>query len=245
LRDLRKEEREVKQTPQIIFQDEHLLIINKPAGMIVNRAETTQGQVTVQDWAKDNYQFPLADNDSLRNGVVHRLDKETSGLLILAKTEQAFLSCQAQFKQRQVKKKYLALVHGCVSPPQGTIQASITRNPFNRQKFGVFLGGREAMTKYRKIKDYQQKGEKFSLLELFPQTGRTHQLRVHLKFINHPIVADEKYVGRKTFKKDKTWCPRLFLHAAGLSFVHPVSGQKIDLSSQLPSDLRLAMMNLE
>jgi 23S rRNA pseudouridine1911/1915/1917 synthase len=235
----------VKQNPQIIFEDEHLLIINKPAGMTVNRAETTQGQVTVQDWIKDNYHFPLADNDSLRNGVVHRLDKETSGLLILAKTEQAFMVCQQQFKERQVKKKYLALVHGLVSPQEGTIQASITRNPFDRKKFGVFLGGREAMSRYRKIKDYQQKGEKFSLLELFPETGRTHQLRVHLKFINHPIVSDEKYVGRKTLRKDKLWCPRLFLHAAGLSFAHPSGGQKIELSSELPSDLQLAMMNLE
>ena len=234
----------MKQTPQIIFEDEHLLVINKPAGMTVNRAETTQGQVTVQDWVKDNFHFPLSDNDSLRNGVVHRLDKETSGLLILAKTEQAFLACQDQFKQRQVKKKYVALVHGSVSPQEGTIQASITRNPFDRKKFGVFLGGREAVTKYRKIKDYQQKGEKFSLLELFPETGRTHQLRVHLKFINYPIVSDEKYVGRKTFKKDKLWCPRLFLHAAGLSFSHPSGGKKIELSSELPSDLQLAMMNL-
>ena len=235
----------MKQIPQIVFEDDYLLIINKPFGLTVNRAETTKGQTTIQDWIKENYRFPLAGNDLLRNGIVHRLDKETSGLLIIAKTEEALVASQQQFKEREIKKKYLALVHGQLFPEQGMIQATITRNPFDRKKFGVFLGGREAQTEYRKIKDYQLGPEKFSLLELFPQTGRTHQLRVHLKFINHPIVADQKYAGRKTSRKDKTWCPRLFLHATGLSFAHPINKQKIELSLELPSELQAVIMKLK
>lgn len=212
--------------------------------MTVNRAQTTQNQVTVQDWLAENYHFPLAKNNFLRNGIVHRLDKETSGLLMIAKTEETLLACQRQFKERQVKKKYLALVHGWIIPEQGTIQATITRSPFDRKKFGVFLGGREAKTIYKKLENYEQKKEKFSLVELFPQTGRTHQLRVHLKFLNYPIVADEKYGGRKTVRRDKTWCPRLFLHATGLSFKHPISKEKVELLSQLPSDLQAVIIKL-
>lgn len=189
----------------------------------------------------------MAKNQLLRNGIVHRLDKETSGLLIIAKDEESFEKLQKQFKSRKIKKKYLALVHGRVEPLQGIIQASISRSPFDRKKFGVFLGGREAKTKYRVVGSYELVAtkEKFSLLEVFPETGRTHQIRVHLKFIGYPLVSDEKYVGRKTFRKDKQWCPRLFLHAAGLSFLHPASHQKINLNSKLPSDLRLAMMKLK
>jgi 23S rRNA pseudouridine1911/1915/1917 synthase len=239
---LRKKEREVKFSPQTVFEDKFLLVINKPAGMIVNRSETTKNEETLQDWLQNNFQFEIANSQLFRNGVVHRLDKETSGLLIIAKNKKAFINLQQQFKERKVKKKYLALVHGRVEPREGTIEAAVSRNPFNRKKFGIFLGGREARTKYKTISNFS---EGFSFLELFPETGRTHQIRVHLKYLNHPIVADEKYVGRKTLRKDLEWCPRLFLHAAGLSFIHPISCQEINLSSKLPSDLRLAMMKLK
>jgi 23S rRNA pseudouridine1911/1915/1917 synthase len=242
--------------PQIVFQDDFLLIINKPAGMVVNRAETTKGEETVQDWLQNNFQFSIFNFQTLRNGIVHRLDKETSGLLVVAKTKEAFENLQGQFKERKVKKKYLALVHGRVEPKSGVIEASITRSPFNRKKFGVFLGGREAKTRYKTISNFQLtasrdsfgmpiSNEKFTLLELFPETGRTHQIRVHLKFIGHPIVGDEKYAGRKTARADRQWCPRQFLHAAGLSFIHPVSGKRVEFSSKLPSDLQLAMMKVE
>jgi 23S rRNA pseudouridine1911/1915/1917 synthase len=232
-------------TAKTLFEDETLLVIDKPAGMIVNRAETTKGEETVQDWIKDNFDFPLANCQILRNGLVHRLDKETSGLLLIAKTQKAFEDLQKQFKERKIKKKYLALAHGKVEPAQGVIQAAISRSPFDRKKFGVFLGGRKAETNYKVEKYYHLDTENYSFLELTPTTGRTHQIRVHLKFIGHPLVADEKYAGRKIIRKDKKWCPRLFLHAAGLSFIHPVSHQEISLSSELPSDLRLAIMKLK
>ncbi|MBM3205878.1 RluA family pseudouridine synthase [Candidatus Shapirobacteria bacterium] len=244
---MRKKEREVKFTPQILFEDESLLVVDKPAGMVVNKAETTEGETTLQDWISKNFQFPLAQDETLRNGIVHRLDKETSGLLMVAKNKSVFEDLQRQFKERKVQKKYLALVHGQVMPRQGTIEASISRSPFDRKKFGIFLGGRQAKTQYEVKSQYclTKTGERFSLLTLFPQTGRTHQLRVHLKFINHPVVADEKYGGRKTARADRRWCPRQFLHAWGLSFVHPLSQERIDLSAKLPSDLQLAMMNLD
>ena len=242
---MRKEKRKVSLTPQVVFQDDLLLVLDKPAGMVVNRAETTKNEETIQDWIQKNLQFPISNSQPLRNGLVHRLDKETSGLLIIAKTKEAFFNLQQQFKERKVRKRYLALVHGKVEPTQGMIQAAISRSPFDRKKFGVFLGGREAKTNYKVEKYYHLGTENYTFLELTPTTGRTHQIRVHLKFIGHPIVADEKYVGRKTLRKDLQWCPRLFLHAVGLSFFHPFSLQEVNLSSKLPSDLRLAMMKLE
>ncbi len=239
--------------PEIIFEDEFFLVINKPPGMTVNRAESTQDQETVQDWVEKEI-FPHLDLKEIdpenefikRSGTVHRLDKETSGLLLIAKTPVAFEKLQGLFKERQMKKKYLALVHGEISPKQGTIEATIARNPFNREKFGIFLGGRESKTNYQLVTgcEYLLGNEKFSLLELAPETGRTHQIRVHLKYINHPIVADEKYAGRKTARKDRKWCPRLFLHAASLSFIHPLKDKNIELTAKLPSDLELAMMKL-
>ena len=232
--------------PQIIFEDNSLLVINKPAGMVVNRAETTKNEETVQDWVGKNFNFQIANCELLRSGIVHRLDKETSGLLIMAKTKEAFENLQKQFKERKVKKMYLALVHGQVEPREGIIEASIARSPFDRKKFGVFLGGREAKTRYKVINNRELKigNEKFSLLEIYPETGRTHQIRVHLKFIGHPVVGDEKYAGRKTARKDRKWCPRQFLHAAGISFDHPVTGKRIDLVLELPSELQLAMMKI-
>jgi len=267
-----------KQKPRIVFQDDFLLVIDKPAGMVVNRAETTKNEETVQDWAErklkiQNVKFKITIQNSKfkdfygRAGIVHRLDKETSGLLLIAKTFQVFENLQGQFKERKVKKTYLALVHGQVELKTGVIEASISRSSFDRKKFGVFLGGREAKTRYRvleylgPVKLFPPKipikgtlfggppelatQKEFTLLELTPETGRTHQIRVHLKFIGHPVVGDEKYAGRKTARDDRKWCPRQFLHAAGLSFDHPVTGQRMELSSKLPSDLQLAMMRLQ
>jgi len=278
LRELREEKRKVILTPQIIFEDDSLMVIEKPAGLTVNRSETIKNEETVQSWIEKNFDFPLAQDSLLRNGVVHRLDKETSGLLLIAKTKEAFENLQREFEERKVKKKYLALVHGKVEPNKGVIEASISRSPFDRKKFGVFLGGREAKTGYRVIeylggtrslanhrrqmdhftvKNKSSAGgglqdslrsrahAQYSLVEVNPETGRTHQIRVHLKFLGHPVVGDEKYAGRKTARQDRQWCPRQFLHAAGLSFDHPVTGQRMELSSKLPSDLQLAMMKLE
>ena len=226
--------------PKIIFADEDILVLDKPAGWIVNDAQTTINQKTIQGWIQQNLKSHISDLRSFRNGIVHRLDKETSGILLVAKTIPAFENLQAQFKERQVEKTYLALVHGEVEPKEGKIQAPIGRLPWRRDRFGILPGGREATTGYSVISNY----EKFTLLELHPKTGRTHQIRVHLKYIGHPVVADEFYAGRKTARRDQAWCPRLFLHASAIKFVHPKSGNEVSFSSQLPSDLDRSLKKL-
>lgn len=237
--------------PKVVFEGEELLVLDKPAGMVVNNSETAKNE-TVESWLANNFQFsifppkadpPLADNFQLmRHGIVHRLDKETSGLLIVAKTPEAFEDLQRQFKERLVKKTYIALVHGSVKPEEGEIKVPVGRLPWNRKRFGVVAGGREAVTKYKILRylDIEILG-KMTLVELFPQTGRTHQLRVHLKSIGHPIVSDEFYAGRKTARNDRKWCPRLFLHASKITFTHPKTGEKLTLESPLPEELNTAL----
>ena len=172
---------------------------------------------------------------------MHRLDKETSGILIVAKTKKAFENLQQQFKDRKISKTYTALVHGQVEPKEGTIEAPVGRLPWRRDRFGVLPGGREATTGY-KVREYYKD---YTLLELKPKTGRTHQIRIHLKHLGHPVVADTFYAGRKTARADRLWCPRLFLHASGISFTHPETGKEISFKSKLPADLLQVLTNLK
>jgi 23S rRNA pseudouridine1911/1915/1917 synthase len=226
-------------TPGIIFEDDYLLVLDKPAGMVVNNATTTKGQETLQSWLVANFAFPIFSFPEARNGIVHRLDKETSGLMAIAKTIEVFRALQAQFKERKVNKSYLTLVHGKVVPVDGEINISVGRLPWNRQRFGVLPGGREAVTLY-KVKGYYLfpgNKEAFSFLEVFPKTGRTHQIRIHLKHIGHPVVGDSFYAGRKTSRCDRLWCPRLFLNAAKLEYTHPITKKTVSLRSPLPKDL--------
>jgi len=204
------------------------MVLDKPAGWITNTASTTKDQPTVEGWLK----LPLP-----RSGIVHRIDKETSGILLVAKTKEAFENLQLQFKERKVKKAYTALVHGEVGNKEGVIKETVGRLPWRRDRFGVLPGGREAITSYKVVSYYSNKDDKFTLLELKPETGRTHQIRIHLKHIGHPIVSDEFYAGRKTARKDRKWCPRLFLHAGGISFFHPDTGKIVSFSSDLATDL--------
>lgn len=268
----------MKLSPKIIYEDNDLLVIDKPAGVVVNRAETVKEE-TIQDWAENKLRikspfFKLRASEKLkiknnsdfynRGGIVHRLDKETSGLLIIAKNKAAFWELQRQFKDREVEKKYLTLVHGEVKPTEGKIEALIKRNPFNRKKFGVFLGGREAVTEY-KIRRYylpikilpcrqaglvdvfntkiQKRKEKLTLVEVFPRTGRTHQIRVHFKYLGHPVVSDENYAGRKTARDDRKFCPRLFLHAFYLKFKQPMTKKELIFELELPEDLQTVLNN--
>lgn len=243
--------------PHILFEDDDLLIINKPAGITVNRSETTKDD-TIQDWA-ENYLHIAGGlehnagegNDFYdRGGIVHRLDKETSGVLVLAKSPEAFLAVQGQFKERVVLKKYLALAHGIVTPAQGEIKAPVGRLPWNRTQFGIVAGGRDSVTFYERIGIYDlpEKGggkEKGSLLELTPHTGRTHQIRVHLKYIGHPIFADFLYAGRKTAREDRKLLERVFLHAQSLSLLHPKSGERIEFKAPLPPELENVLAKLK
>jgi len=225
--------------PTIIFEDESILVLDKPSGWITNDASTTTTQPVIQTWLRENLKYLLVGDRDRRDGIVHRLDKETSGLLVVAKTITAFENLQSQFKERKVAKTYIALAHGEVIPKEGKIEASVGRLPWRRQRFGVLPGGREAVTNYKVLKTLSKDNEKFSLVELYPKTGRTHQIRIHLKFIGHPIVGDNFYAGRKTSRDDRLWCPRLFLHAAKISFFHPETGKELTFESELPKDLNL------
>lgn len=215
-------------SPEIIFEDDFLLVINKPIGWVVNEADTTKNQKTIQNWLREKG-LP---NIGERFGIVHRLDKETSGVLLVAKTEEAFIEMQRQFKSREVAKVYLAVVHGKVSPETGEINAPIDRNPFNRMRFGVFPGGREAVTKYQVLKSTTE----ISLLELHPLTGRTHQIRVHLKHLGYPIIGDELYGGRKNIQEDKKTDQRMLLHAWKINFFHPQTKEKVTFEAPIPQE---------
>lgn len=217
----------------ILYEDDQLLIINKPPGIVVNRAQSVKEE-TVQDWVEEKLNLQID-----RAGIVHRIDKETSGILLIAKTPESFLELQRQFKEREVKKTYLALVHGKLVPEEGEIRAPVGRLPWNPERFGVVPGGKEAMTRYKVYKYYND----YTVVELYPETGRTHQIRVHLKYINHPIVGDYLYAGRKTSRDDRVWAPRVMLHAWKISFIHPVTGKTLALEALIPDDMGRLIQN--
>lgn len=231
---------------QIIFENDDLFVINKPSGLTVNRSDTTDGN-TVQDLIETSFEFnPDEDPEFLdRSGIVHRLDKETSGCLIIAKNSNSFRLLQAQFKERRVEKEYVALAHGKINPESGEINAPVGRLPWNRKRFGVLAGGREALTGYHVEKYYSHKDEALSFVRLFPKTGRTHQIRVHLKHINHPIFSDELYAGRKTARDDRKQLARVFLHAERITFFDPKTEEKIECSARLPEELNKLLENLK
>jgi len=230
--------------PKVIHEDKEFLVVAKPSGWITNEADTTKGQSVLQAWIKENLDFSIAKSKEYRSGIVHRLDKETSGVLLVAKNEESFGNLQGQFKERIVKKTYLALVHGQL-PESGNINAPVGRLPWNRERFGVLPGGRDAETDY-KVADYYQsrQGQVYSLVKVYPKTGRTHQIRIHMKHLGHPLVADEFYAGRKRSRADRKWCPRMFLHALGIVFHHPASEKEISFTSDLPDDLASALDSL-
>lgn len=224
-------------TPSVVFEDDYLLALTKPVGFVVNDSNTISDAPSLQDWISKNYSFEIAQNKELRNGLVHRLDKPTSGIILVAKTEDVFFALQKQFADRQVEKVYIALVHaaGPELAERGTINEPIGRLPWKRTKFGVIDNGREAVTDYKLISN----NDNYSLLELYPKTGRTHQLRVHLKHIGHPIVGDLLYAGRKTARHDLREFGRLMLHANKIKFIHPVTKKELLLESPLPQEFKL------
>lgn len=230
--------------PEIEYQDDAFFVVNKPSGWITNEASTTSLQPVVQAWIKDKFKYQLKDDYERRNGIVHRLDKETSGVLLVAKTAIAFDDLQSQFKDRVVQKNYVALSHGDSKQDSGVIEAPVGRLPWRRDRFGVLPGGRDAITEYEVLARFTKLKEKYTYFKLFPKTGRTHQIRIHLKYINHPIVSDQFYAGRKTSQKDRKWCPRLFLHAKEISFVHPLTRKRVTYSTNLHSDLQIVIDNL-
>ncbi len=214
----------------IVYEDDDLLVVDKPAGLAVHPAPGHTSNTLVNAILSH---FPrLADiSDSLRPGIVHRLDKDTSGLMIVAKSRTAQSNLVEQFRTRSVMKAYLVLVKGRLAPERGTIEAAIGRDHNNRKRMAVVAGGREASTEYsvvRYIGDY-------TLLEVRPRTGRTHQIRVHLGAIGYPVVGDAVY-GVKS-----PHLSRQFLHACRLGFRLPSTGEYVEFTSALPPDLEQAL----
>lgn len=208
----------------ILHEDQSLLVLNKPAGLVVH-----PGAGNAQGTLVNALLFHCAGLSVIggeeRPGIVHRLDKETSGCLAIAKSDSAHLSLSEQFANRQVQKTYLALIEGVPRMPHGKIEASIGRHAVHRQKMTVTERGREAMTQYRVLASFEGK----TLVECHPRTGRTHQIRVHLKHLGHPVVGDPLY-GRRGM-----WT-RHFLHAWKLAFAHPDSGKAVQFCAPLPAD---------
>lgn len=230
---------------EIVYEDEEIIIINKPAGMVTHPgAGVTSGTLAnglVYHFNQIAHQPPRRGGSS-RPGIVHRLDVGTSGLIVVAKTDRAHLNLAEQFESRLVLKSYTALVYGILKEDSGKIEAPIGRDPRSRVKMAVTPNGRQALTLYRVAKRFDQ----FTLLDVEIKTGRTHQIRVHLAYINHPIVGDTTYdAGRVNSIKDArlraaiTKLGRPFLHAARLSFAHPLSGETMEFTAPLPNELRL------
>ena len=217
----------------IIYEDDDLLVVDKPAGLTVHPAPGHPGHTLVNAILSH---FPhLVDiSDSLRPGIVHRLDKDTSGVMLVAKNRVAQLALVNQFRARSIKKAYLVLVRGRLAPERGIIEASIGRDPGNRKRMAVVEKGREARTEYRVIKYVGD----YTLLEVMPETGRTHQLRVHLFAIGYPVAGDTTY-GVKS-----PYLSRQFLHACRLGFTLPSTGEYVEFESELPPDLEQALRDI-
>lgn len=234
----------------VVYEDDDLLVVNKPAGLVVHPGHGNYTGTLVNALAYRFRNLPLFNSEDPRPGLVHRIDKDTSGLLVVAKTEHAKMHLSLQFFNKTTKRAYQALVWGIPKEPEGTVVGNIGRSLKNRQVFTVFPEGdfgKHAVTHYKVIEDFGY----VSLVECRLETGRTHQIRVHMKYIGHPIFNDANYGGNEilrgtTFSKYKQYvhncfniCPRQALHAKSLGFVHPTTGKEMYFESELATDMQL------
>lgn len=233
----------------VIYEDQHMIAVNKPAGMAAHPDGRTK-EYTVSDWVADHYPetkgvgepLTLASGERIpKHGIVHRLDRDTSGVMVIAKDQQSFLFFKKQFQGRSVKKTYRAIAYGRVKEKKGVIDKPIgkSRTDFRQWSAEKHARGmlREAMTEYEVIKNTPQ----FSYLALYPKTGRTHQIRVHLKSIGHPILCDKLYAGKRPCAGG---LGRMALHAFSISLKTP-EGTHITIEAPLPPDLNQALAELE
>ncbi len=245
---VRLEREELRAAPEalpltIVYEDGDLVVVDKPAGMVVHLGAGVKGGTLVNALLHHIGTLSAAGGES-RPGIVHRLDKMTSGLVIVAKNDAAHRSIAAQFKSREIHKKYQALVHGRVARDSGEIARPVGRDPVRRVRMKAGgLAPREALTRYRVVKRLPH----FTLLEVEPRTGRTHQIRVHLASIGHPVVGDTLYGAPGNLRlggREEPALERTFLHAAALEFKHPRSGELLALNSPLPAELESFLAHL-
>jgi 23S rRNA pseudouridine1911/1915/1917 synthase len=245
--------RELKIIPEniplnIVYEDDSVIVLNKPAGLVVHPGHGNYSGTLVNALAYHFKELPLFNSDDPRPGLIHRIDKNTSGLLVVAKTTEAKVSLSLQFFEKTTKRRYVALVWGDLQNNEGTITGNIGRSLKNRQVFTVFPEGehgKPAVTHYKVIERLGY----VNLVECRLETGRTHQIRVHMKHIGHPLFNDDNYGGDQilrgtTFTKYRQFVancfemiPRQALHAQMLGFVHPVTGEEMIFESELPDDL--------
>lgn len=210
----------------VVYEDSELLVVNKPQGMVVHPAPGNMSGTLVNALMYHCGNSLSGINGVKRPGIVHRIDKDTSGLLVVAKTDAAHISLTEQWQNKKPMRKYIALTNGNIKEDTGTINRPIGRNPKDRKKMAVVSGGREAVTHFKVLERYG----KYTLVECRLETGRTHQIRVHMKYIGHSIVGDEAY----GIKKEQFSLSGQLLHAASLGFVHPKTGEEMYFESELP-----------
>jgi 23S rRNA pseudouridine1911/1915/1917 synthase len=231
----------------IIFEDDQLIVINKPAGLVVHPAAGIQSG-TLANALAFHFQQLSTRAGAIRPGIVHRLDKDTSGLLVAAKTESSHENLADQFRAREVFKSYVALVFGVVKQEAGRIEQPIARDPRNRTRMAIVAGGRGAVSLYKVRRSY----DSFTLLDVEIKTGRTHQIRVHLSWLKHPVVGDELYAGGRDnsvqdvrLRAQIRKLGRQFLHAEHLRFSHPKTGEPMRFVAPLPAELLGLLEQLE
>jgi len=214
----------------IIYEDADLLVLNKPAGMIVHPVAHIRSKTLVNALLQHCGKLSQI-GGCIRPGIVHRLDKDTSGVMVVAKNDRAHQMLARQFEKHEIKKTYLALVHGVMEHKTGSIDAAIGRGQEDRTRMKVAgAGGRQAKTGYEVVKQYPR----MALLRIFPETGRTHQIRVHLSYVKHPILGDTKY-GRERAEEE---AGRQMLHAESLTFRHPASQKTVTFNAPRPADFQ-------
>jgi 23S rRNA pseudouridine1911/1915/1917 synthase len=237
----------------VLYEDQDIIVIDKPAGLVVHPAPGHAGG-TLVNAILHHVPDLTGIGGEVRPGIVHRLDKDTSGTIVIAKHESALRNLQAQFKSRKVEKRYIALVEGKLGEDQGRIVAPLGRDPRNRKRQAVILGdstssltARAATTAFKVLAHYTVplhndlgRGN-FTLVQVHPITGRTHQIRIHFAWLGHPLVGDPIY----GLRRQRLNSPRLFLHAASLAFTLPSTGQWVEFSAPLPSELQDVLQHLE